>query len=61
MNKEKKYIPIEERSEKELQISIANYLFSAHKSLNRIEKNVQFFFWVTIISIVIGILIFIKS
>ena len=55
-NKTKKYIPIEERSERELQVSIANYLYSSHKSLSSIKSKINFFFWIFIIALIIGII-----
>ncbi len=53
--------PYEERTERELELSKFLLQREANNKLSSIQKNLQFFFWITIISIVIVVFAYIIS
>ena len=53
--------PFEERTDRELQLSRFLLQREANKKLTSIQKNIQFFFWITLISIIIAVLAYVIS
>jgi len=53
--------PVEERTEKELELTKIILQRESNRHLKSISKNLQFFFWITIISIIIIALAYIIS
>jgi hypothetical protein len=48
--------PLDQRTDKELELTKIYLQRDANASLRSLQKNLQFFFWLTIISIVIALL-----